>query len=80
MNMKDELKYGPVLVVKGSYRGRVGFYDDDVDEGTALVWLISHMAGDITVDTRFLVPLAGEPGKWVRAEMALERRLRKDRI
>ncbi|MBR4335120.1 MAG: toll/interleukin-1 receptor domain-containing protein [Clostridia bacterium] len=33
--MKNELEYGPVLVTKGKYKGRIGVYDDD--EGDRIV-------------------------------------------
>lgn len=75
----DELKYGPVLITKGSYRGRVGFYDDDFNVETAEVWLTNHMAGVVTIDCRFLVPLEGAAAKWVRSEMSLQRKLNKDK-
>jgi len=31
-------EYGPVLVVKGKHKGRVGYYDDDDDSGCAFVF------------------------------------------
>ncbi len=74
-----ELKYGPVLIIKGSYRGRVGFYEDDFDVETAEVWLSNHMAGVVTIDCRFLLSLEGDAAKWVRSEMSLDRKLRRDK-
>lgn len=77
---EEEVPYGPVLITKGTYRGRVGFYDDDHDPKTAIVWLANHLAGEATIDLRFLKSLSGDAAKWVREEMKLERKLRKGRI
>lgn len=29
--MKRNLSYGPVLITKGSHKGKIGYYDDDED-------------------------------------------------
>lgn len=71
----NEISYGPVLITKGTYRGRSGFYNDDHNESTALVWLANHMAGIVTVDIRFLLPITGSAGKWVRGEFFAEKKL-----
>ena len=43
--------YGPVLILKGSHRGRVGYYDDD--EGTAaIVYLGEPFAADYVLIPR----------------------------
>ena len=31
VDKKDELIYGPVLITKGSHKGKVGYYDDEDD-------------------------------------------------
>ena len=30
--MNEEIDYGPVIVTKGKYKGRIGCYDDDEDQ------------------------------------------------
>ena len=30
--MKRNLSYGPVLITKGSHKGKIGYYDDDEDD------------------------------------------------
>jgi hypothetical protein len=27
--VKEDLDYGPVLITRGKYKGRIGYYDDD---------------------------------------------------
>ena len=39
MDQQGTLKFGPVAIVKGQYKGRVGFYDDDLSAHTAIVYL-----------------------------------------
>ena len=34
----NDLDYGPVIVASGEYKGRIGIYDDDEDEGLAIVY------------------------------------------
>lgn len=34
-----ELSYGSVLITKGKYKGQVGYYDDDEDDGLCIVYL-----------------------------------------
>ena len=36
-NSLRDLQYGPVLILKGSHKGRIG-YDDDDESGTAIVY------------------------------------------
>ena len=39
MSNKDPLHFGPVAILKGKHKGFVGFYDDDLGEKTAIVYL-----------------------------------------
>lgn len=38
-NSKKEVPWGPVKVIGGPYKGRFGYYDDDNDNGLAIVYL-----------------------------------------
>ena len=37
--MVDKGNYGTVIIMKGEHRGVVGYYDDDLSETTALVYV-----------------------------------------
>ena len=34
----EELKWGPVIVTKGKYKGRIGCYDDDEGSYAYVYW------------------------------------------
>lgn len=36
--MNEEIDYGPVIVTKGKYKGRIGCYDDDEDQYVYVYW------------------------------------------
>ena len=36
--MNEEIDYGPVIVTKGKYKGRIGCYDDDEDHYVYVYW------------------------------------------
>jgi hypothetical protein len=43
-------EYGPVLVLKGEHKGKVGYYDDEDDEpGRAIVYLGEPFVSDYVV-------------------------------
>ncbi len=35
---KDELIYGPVLITKGSHKGKVGYYDDEDEDDNLIIY------------------------------------------
>jgi len=55
MSSGDHLKYGPVIVLKGHHKGRIGYYDDDEDT-KAIVYFGSMFlcSGFYDIPHRFL--------------------------
>lgn len=45
-----DISYGPVRVIAGEHKGKVGYYDDEGDEeGTAIVYFEKPFEGPYTV-------------------------------
>ena len=38
VDKKDELIYGPVLITKGSHKGKVGYYDDEDEDDNLIIY------------------------------------------
>ncbi len=57
-------EFGPVRVVEGGHRGRVGYYDDDDEEGIAIVYFEDPMKHPMP--PYFLIDL-----RWLRRANAL---------
>ncbi|MCQ4023218.1 MULTISPECIES: hypothetical protein [unclassified Ruminococcus] len=36
--MKDDLNYGPILITKGPYKGKIGYFDDADLDGKLIVY------------------------------------------
>jgi hypothetical protein len=54
----SQLKYGPVIIQCGHYKGRVGLYDDDYSEKSAIVYLWKE-PGFVIIPAKYLTNFDG---------------------
>ncbi len=71
--------YGPVEVIRGRFRGQVGYYDDDDERGQCVVYFAEPLSGPYElIDRRHLRPTAAAhlpTERWVRQYPDAARRL-----
>lgn len=53
-------EYGPVIIIKGPYKGQVGLYDDEGEGRKAIVYIWSKKSAYIEIPYSYFIPYSSD--------------------